>query len=177
MLFRSEQGGVEPTLRFLERLNVPNVYLRRVPPLVANHLAHLQTVNDRSVRRLAKRLEPETIHGLCAVITADHSGRPPQPPCVPEGVKALLAKAEELRLRDAAPKPILQGRHLIAAGLTPADLPAELLPLLAPGARLLIGEAAPSPFWSLLLPSGSAPNHPDTWAEAASAHGLQASPC
>jgi len=34
-------------------------------------------------------------------------------------VKSLLAKAEELRLRDSAPKPLLQGRHLIAAGLKP----------------------------------------------------------
>jgi tRNA nucleotidyltransferase (CCA-adding enzyme) len=114
-----EEGGVEPTLKFLERIHAPNIYLRRVPPLVANHLAHLQTVTDRGVRRLAKRLEPETIAGLCVVMTADHSGRPPKPPCVPEGVKALRAKAEELRVQDTAPKPILQGRHLIAAGMKP----------------------------------------------------------
>jgi len=114
-----EQGGVEPTLKFLERIHAPNIYLRRIPPLVDNHLAHLQTVTDRGVRRLAKRLEPETIAGLCVVMTADHSGRPPKPPGAPEGVRTLLAKAEELRLRDAAPKPILQGRHLIAAGMTP----------------------------------------------------------
>lgn len=114
-----EEGGVEPALKFLERIHATNSYLRRMPPLVANHLAHLQTVTDRSVRRLAKRLEPETIAGLCVVMIADHSGRPPKPPGVPEGVRALLAKAEELRLRDSAPKPILQGRHLIAAGLKP----------------------------------------------------------
>ncbi len=114
-----EEGGVEPTLKFLERIHAPNIYLRRVPPLVANHLAHLQPATDRSVRRLAKRIEPETIAGLCALMTADHSGRPPKPACVPDGVRALLAKAEELRLRDSAPKPLLQGRHLIAAGLRP----------------------------------------------------------
>jgi len=64
-------------------------------------------------------LEPETIASLCVIVTADHNGRPPKPACVPEGVKALLAKAEELRVQDSAPKPILQGRHLIAAGMTP----------------------------------------------------------
>jgi tRNA nucleotidyltransferase (CCA-adding enzyme) len=114
-----EEGGVEPALRFLERIHVPHAIRDRVPPLVANHLAHLQPVTDRAVRRLAKRLEPETIAGLCVIVTADHSGRPPKPPCVPEGVKALLAKAEELRVQDSAPKPILQGRHLIAAGMKP----------------------------------------------------------
>lgn len=114
-----EEGGVGPALKFLSRINAPNTYLHRVPPLVANHLAHLQTITDRSVRRLAKRLEPETIAGLCVVMTADHSGRPPKPSGTPEGVRTLLAKAEELRLRDSAPKPILQGRHLVAAGLKP----------------------------------------------------------
>lgn len=114
-----EQDGVEPALKFLERIHAPHAIRDRVPPLVANHLAHMQQVTDRGVRRLAKRLEPETILGLCVVVTADHSGRPPKPPCVPEGAKALLAKAEELRLQISAPKPILQGRHLIAAGMKP----------------------------------------------------------
>lgn len=108
-----------PTESFLTRINAPHGFRDRVVPLVANHLAHLQSATDRAVRRLAKRLEPETIAALCVVITADHNGRPPKPPCVPEGVKALLAKAEELRVQDSAPKPILQGRHLIAAGMTP----------------------------------------------------------
>ncbi|NBR84006.1 MAG: polynucleotide adenylyltransferase [Verrucomicrobia bacterium] len=114
-----EEGGVEPALRFLGRIHVPHAIRDRVPPLVANHLAHLQPVSDRAVRRLAKRLEPETIAGLCIIVTADHNGRPPKPPCVPEGVQRLLAKAEELRVKDSAPKPILQGRHLVAAGLKP----------------------------------------------------------
>ncbi len=114
-----EQGGVEPALKFLERIHVPHAIRDRVPPLVANHLAHMQPVTDRGVRRLAKRLEPETISGLCVIVTADHSGRPPKPACVPEGAKVLLAKAEELRVQDSAPKATLQGRHLIAAGMPP----------------------------------------------------------
>lgn len=114
-----EAGGVEPALKFLERIHSPNAIRDRVPPLVANHLAHMQPVTDRGVRRLAKRLEPETIAGLCVIVTADHNGRPPKPACVPEGVKALLAKAEELRVQASAPKPILQGRHLVAAGMQP----------------------------------------------------------
>ena len=35
------------------------------------------------------------------------------------GVTELRAKADELRLRESAPKPLLQGRHLVARGLQP----------------------------------------------------------
>src|SRR5258706_4539408 len=101
------------------RINAPNEIKERVVPLVKNHLAHLQTVSDRSVRRLANFLKPATIAELCLVMTADHFGRPPKPRVIHEGVLELRAKAEELRLRDSAPKPLLPGRHLIAWGMEP----------------------------------------------------------
>ena len=52
-------------------------------------------------------------------MTADHFGRPPKPKILHEGVTLLRAKAEELSLRNAAPKPLLQGRHLIERGMQP----------------------------------------------------------
>lgn len=104
---------------FLERIRAPVAICERVVPLVVNHLAHLQPVTDRSVRRLAKRLEPENIRGLSLIITADHFGRPPRPRVIPEGLRALQAKAAELQVQATAPKPILMGRHLIEAGLHP----------------------------------------------------------
>lgn len=113
-----EQGGPLADA-FLTRINAPNEIKERVVPLVMHHLAHLQTLSDRSVRRLANFLKPATIAELCLVMTADHFGRPPKPQVIHEGVTALRQKAEELRLRDSAPKPILQGRHLIARGMSP----------------------------------------------------------
>jgi len=104
---------------FLNRINAPNAIRERVLPLVRNHMAHLQVITDRSVRRLAKRLEPETIQGLAVVMTADAMGRPPLPPKVPEVVTGLLAKAAELKVQASAPKPILMGRHLIELGMSP----------------------------------------------------------
>lgn len=121
-----EQGGPLAEA-FLTRINAPNALKERVVPLVTNHLAHLQAVNDRSVRRLANRLQPATIEELCLVMTADQFGRPPKPREVHAGVLALRAKAEELRLRDAAPKPVLQGRHLIERGMQPGKRFGELL--------------------------------------------------
>ena len=104
---------------FLNRINVPGAILQRVVPLVRNHMAHLQTVTDRAVRRLAKRLEPENIQDLCLIMTADAMGRPPKPVEIPQVVAALQAKATELQVQASAPKPILLGRHLIEMGMKP----------------------------------------------------------
>jgi tRNA nucleotidyltransferase (CCA-adding enzyme) len=111
-----EAGGLLAE-RFLERLNAPLPIRERVLPLVLNHLAHLQPATPRAVRRLARRLAPETIQGLALVITADSFGRPPRPPVLPEGLRALLEMAGALQLEAAAPRPILQGRHLLPLGL------------------------------------------------------------
>jgi tRNA nucleotidyltransferase (CCA-adding enzyme) len=116
---RHDEEGGPIAARFLERIHAPRAIQERVIPLVVHHLAHLQTITDRSVRRLAKRLEPENIDGLCLVMTADHMGRPPKPATVPEGVIALRAKAAELQVQVKPPSPILMGRHLIALGLHP----------------------------------------------------------
>lgn len=113
-----EQGGPLAEA-FLTRIGAPNEIKERVVPLVQHHLAHLQTTSDRSVRRLANHLKPATIAELCLVMTADHFGRPPKPCVVPDGIVALRANAEQLQLRDAAPKPLLQGRHLIDRGMQP----------------------------------------------------------
>jgi tRNA nucleotidyltransferase (CCA-adding enzyme) len=114
-----EEAGGPLADQFLIRIGVPVAVRERIVPLVANHLAHLQTVTDRSVRRLAKRLEPASIEDLLVVITADQFGRPPKPQNLSAEFLALRAKAEELRVQSSAPKPILMGRHLIELGLQP----------------------------------------------------------
>jgi tRNA nucleotidyltransferase (CCA-adding enzyme) len=114
-----ESAGVEPARIFLERIGAPLAVVQRVIPLVQNHLFHLETISDRAVRRLARRLAPESIEGLCLVMTADSMGRPPRPAAVPENVKTLLARAHELAVRHQPPPPILLGRHLLEMGLAP----------------------------------------------------------
>jgi tRNA nucleotidyltransferase (CCA-adding enzyme) len=104
---------------FLERLHAPVAVRERVWPLVREHLAHMHGVTDRSVRRLARRLAPETIAGLALVIRADADARPPRPGGDPDGLAAILARAAALELEDRAPRPLLLGRHLIARGIAP----------------------------------------------------------
>ncbi len=114
-----EQGG--PIAEgFLKRIGVPPAFIQRVVPLVSNHLAHLQTATDRSVRRLALRLQPETIDHLCTVIKADQFGRPPKPKEPSSSLLNLHERARELNLQKAAPKPILMGRDLLERGLAPS---------------------------------------------------------
>jgi tRNA nucleotidyltransferase (CCA-adding enzyme) len=111
--------GADLAAAFLERLRAPQAVQARVVPLVRNHLFHFQTMTDRAVRRLARRLEPENIQGLCLVMTADSMGRPPRPAVEPEFVRQLLAFAHELQVRQKPPQPILMGRHLVELGMEP----------------------------------------------------------
>lgn len=107
------------TKSFLERINAPGRIAERVLPLVVNHMAYYENVSDRAIRRLSKRLEPENISGLLAVMMADAMGRPPLPRSVPSNIQEIAARAEELQVRKAAPQPILLGRHLMERGHAP----------------------------------------------------------
>jgi tRNA nucleotidyltransferase (CCA-adding enzyme) len=88
----------------------------QVVPLVENHLAHSNIgrhPTPRAVRRLALRLAPANIEQLLHLMEADHSGRPPLPPGVPEGA----ARIRELALAQAVDKgpqpPLILGRHVL----------------------------------------------------------------
>jgi tRNA nucleotidyltransferase (CCA-adding enzyme) len=115
-----ESVGVPIAETFLNRIGTPIAIRERVLPLIQNHMAHYDDISDRAVRRLAKRLSPENIEGLCTIMTADRLGRPPLPSETPQTVIALLRKAHELELQKGAPKPILLGRHLIELGMQPS---------------------------------------------------------
>lgn len=112
-----EGAGVLRSDAFLERIGAPEGIARRVAPLVREHLAGLQEMTPRAVRRLARRLVPETIARLAVVMTADAMGRPPLPAAVPSYVDALLEKARAEEVVASAPSPILRGRDLVALGV------------------------------------------------------------
>jgi len=112
------QAGVEITEKLLRRIGCPRALVAQVAPLVREHMAHIgMQVNDRVVRRLALRLAPATIAQWGRLIEADHSGRPPLPASNPGA--PIVALAEQLSVATSRPAPILQGRHLLAIGMTP----------------------------------------------------------
>ncbi|HEV8541931.1 MAG TPA: polynucleotide adenylyltransferase, partial [Verrucomicrobiae bacterium] len=114
-----EDAGSPLAESFLARIDAPRAIRERVIPLVVNHMAHFQNVTDRAIRRLAKRLEPENLHGLLTVMTADSFGRPPRPRIVPATIQEIARKAEELAVKSRAPEAILLGRHLLDRGFMP----------------------------------------------------------
>ena len=114
-----DQAGEEFTIEFLESIHTPKDIIKKVVPLVTNHMAHLNCNNSNSVRRLSKKIEPATIYELALVMEADHSGRGGMDIGRHEKVQFMLNKAEELKIKDGAPKPIIMGQHLIALGYNP----------------------------------------------------------
>lgn len=113
-----DKAGEAPTRSLLARIGAPRALVERVVPMVATHMRHLGYRTDRArkerfVRRLAVDLRPATIAEWALVVEADHSARPPLAGGLPEAAAEIVRLAEELAVRDAAPKPILMGRHLI----------------------------------------------------------------
>jgi tRNA nucleotidyltransferase (CCA-adding enzyme) len=116
-----EKAGEGFTRSFLTRMTYHKALIQEVIPLVGNHLRPLELykvkAGDSAIRRLAKKVL--RIDRLVRVAKADMGGRPPmQVNDFPEG-HWLLERAEALAVKDTAPKPIVQGRHLIQIGKTP----------------------------------------------------------
>ncbi len=119
-----EAAGVAPAEAFLRRIGAPHDHAPAITPLVANHMVQHSAGPDglggNALRRLARRLHPATVADLAAVMRADSNGRPPlRSPATLALIDRLLAGASALALADGAPRPVLLGRHLIAAGLRP----------------------------------------------------------
>ncbi|HEU5101327.1 MAG TPA: HD domain-containing protein [Roseiflexaceae bacterium] len=120
------QAGVAPTEALLRRIGCPRAITAPVVLLVREHMAHFgMQVTDRAVRRLALRLAPATITQWGRLVEADHSGRPPLPPRNP--AEPIVALAEQIGTATGRPAALLQGRHLIAAGMAPGPALGALL--------------------------------------------------
>jgi tRNA nucleotidyltransferase (CCA-adding enzyme) len=117
---------------FLRRIGAPLELTVPVVALVVYHLVHHRGHNsgysEPQVRRLARKIAPATLEELALVMTADSNGRPPlESPETMVLIARLRTRAQELALENAAPRPLLQGRHLVAIGRKPGP---EFKPLL-----------------------------------------------
>lgn len=119
-----EPAGGPIAKDFLRRIGAPLELDTPVCALVVHHLVHHHgnggAYTDSQVRRLARKLTPATIDDLALVMIADSLGRPPlDSPETLRLIAELRAKAHALEIQHSAPRPILQGRHLLALGLAP----------------------------------------------------------
>lgn len=99
---------------FLSHIHCPNDIKERVLALVRTHMVHIQGMKPK---KLLKRLgQNKPIHWL-ALVSADHSARPP----LPDGTPAEATKLfhEMVNQPPDAIEPIVTGKHLMALGVKP----------------------------------------------------------
>ncbi|HSE31139.1 MAG TPA: HD domain-containing protein [Pyrinomonadaceae bacterium] len=133
-----EEAGIAPTESFLNRLNIHTVegydVRSQVIALVREHLKpgefykKREEVGDGAFRRLARKCELDLLY---RVASADSLGRnaewvPREKWYDAEAQEWFIARAKELDVSQAAPKPILLGRHLIELGVPPGPRMGDL---------------------------------------------------
>jgi tRNA nucleotidyltransferase (CCA-adding enzyme) len=133
-----EEGGVEPTTRLLDRLNIYTLdgydVRGQVLALVRDHLKpgeyfkKRQEVGDGAFRRLARKCELDLLY---RVARADSLGRnadwiPREKWYDAEAQEWFIARARELDVQSSAPAPLLLGRHLLEMGLQPGPRIGEI---------------------------------------------------
>ena len=133
-----EEAGVEPTLSFLDKLNIFSLegydVREQVVALVRDHLKPgeyfktRESVGDGAFRRLARKCELELLY---LVAKADSLGRnaewvPREKWYGAEAQEWFIQQARELDVSSQAPHPILLGRHLLEMGLEPGPRIGEI---------------------------------------------------
>src|SRR5882672_7567052 len=133
-----EEAGVEPTLSFLDRLNIHTLdgydVRAQVLALVRDHLKPGEyfkkraEVGDGAFRRLARKCELDLLY---RVAKADSLGRNAE--WVPRenwydaaAQEWFIQRARELEVEQQPPAPILLGRHVLEMGLEPGPRVGEI---------------------------------------------------
>jgi tRNA nucleotidyltransferase (CCA-adding enzyme) len=115
------QTGVPIANAFLQKIGCPTVIIDMVLPLVAEHMVHFDApVSIRTARRLSVRLGKASMVQLGRLVESDLSGRPPLPKQQSSSMQQLLELAQSIKIEHSKPWPIVQGRHLIELGHSPA---------------------------------------------------------
>ena len=121
------KAGIAPTRALLERMRTPHELVERTSVLVEHHLAPALFDKDgakaRAYRRLSRQLAASgaTMELLARVARADHFGRTTADALARNFAAGdrFLARARALEVVEEPPRDAVQGRHLIARGLTP----------------------------------------------------------
>ena len=101
-------------LALLSRMTNQVDLIEQVVPLVKRHLTprifYKDQASEGAIRRLAQKVK--RIDRTCSGCRSRYCRPPTKKGCFPEG-PWLLARAEELKVKDSEPHPIVLGRHLI----------------------------------------------------------------
>jgi hypothetical protein len=102
---------------FLTRIGCPKKFAHRIQVMVREHMAHLNSMSDKGVRRLLHRISGvASLDDVIHLIEADHSARPFFGGLrLPTGARNIRDRADQLG-RDQAITPVLKGRDLLDLG-------------------------------------------------------------
>lgn len=116
-------GGTVPAASFLGMAGCPAALIRRIVPLVREHMSFAGRPAPSAVRRLVRRLDSVPLTDLVLVAQADRGGRgdPDAGMATLDGyaITDWLEVASRLRVTERPAKGLLTGDHLIAAGWKP----------------------------------------------------------
>lgn len=136
-----EAAGVEPTLRFLDRIGCPQKLRKPIVAMIEAHMNYTMLhensrpesrhSQERAMRE-AKRMGDQgtTLAELFFVIAADHAGRPPLPPELPKRAQTLREAAKLIGVWRTAPVCPVKGQDLMKLGIKPGPHMGKLLKLL-----------------------------------------------
>lgn len=137
-----EEAGVKPTLEFLERIGAPKQFLEPIAILVKNHMVYLKIQENQefnATKTKARAMleahalgdKKTNLKSLYLVMEADHAGRPPLAPGLPKTAETLKTAAQIMGVWEKPPTCPVQGRDLLALGITPGPNVGKLLTVLA----------------------------------------------
>ncbi|QOD06134.1 metal-dependent phosphohydrolase [Pseudarthrobacter sp. BIM B-2242] len=119
------ETGVEPARQFLAQIGAPNDQVRKVLPLIREHMCHTpggdEKVSDTAVRRLLRRLDHAgggpSLKEWSRLVEADKAGRGDGARHSFNHLPIWLEKADRLGSESGVGKPILKGPHLAESGI------------------------------------------------------------
>ena len=115
-----DEAGTEPTRNFLSKMRFGSAIDNRVVSVVQAHmyLASNPYPTESAIRRLSMKIQPSNIQELALVMEADQRGRSGIPKNM-DKITNLVRISQELGVREEPQKPIIDGKNLIALGMTP----------------------------------------------------------
>jgi len=121
-----DKAGEEMAQTFMARIGAPKDLTEKVVALTGNHM-FLGQVSQKTVRRLAHRVQPATIEELTELMAIDKSARGQGHMVVHPIAEKIREIAKVLHVESESPQPIIMGRHLIEMGMTPGPRFGEIL--------------------------------------------------
>ena len=121
-----EAKSAEISEKFLKKLGIRNSIIKKVIPIIKEHLAHATITSIQDIKgqksafiKLSKRLESASIEELVRLMEADMLGRNNKNTPVPETIKKFneLLKEFKKEFGDSKKiKPLITGKDLLALG-------------------------------------------------------------